>query len=99
MSNLIQDAKEQISSILNRAREKAVGKGELPAGAVLSGSDDAGYDYVIALPEGRSGLRALAQQLRTLGGGGGGSEELISGRINASRDEILASGFLPYKDS
>lgn len=52
-----------------------------------------------ALPEGRSGLRALAQQLRTLGGGGGGSEELISGRINASRDEILASGFLPYKDS
>ncbi len=68
-------------------------------GAVLSGSDDAGYDYVIALPEGRSGLRALAQQLRTLGGGGGGSEELISGRINASRDEILASGFLPYKDS
>lgn len=68
-------------------------------GAVLSGSDDASYDYVIALPEGRSDLRALAQQLRTLGGGGGGSEELISGRINASRDEILASGFLPYKDS
>ena len=27
MSNLIQDAKEQISSILNRACEKAVGKG------------------------------------------------------------------------
>ena len=50
MSNLIQDAKEQISSILNRACEKAVGKGELPAGAVLSGSveipkDTANGDY------------------------------------------------------
>ena len=38
MANLIHDAKEQISSILNKACEKAVEKGELPAGTVLSGS-------------------------------------------------------------
>ena len=58
MSNLIQDAKEQISSILNRACEKAVGKGELPAGAVLSGSveipkDTANGDYAAPMMAGR----------------------------------------------
>ena len=62
MSNLIQDAKEQISSILNRACEKAVGKGELPAGAVLSGSveipkDTANGDY--AANHAMTGARAL----------------------------------------
>ena len=62
MSNLIQDAKEQISSILNRAFEKAVGKGELPAGAVLSGSveipkDTANGDY--AANHAMTGARAL----------------------------------------
>ena len=62
MSNLIQDAKEQISSILNRACEKAVGKGELPAGAVLSGNveipkDTANGDY--AANHAMTGARAL----------------------------------------
>ena len=62
MSNLIQDAKEQISSILNRACEKAIGKGELPAGAVLSGSveipkDTANGDY--AANHAMTGARAL----------------------------------------
>ena len=62
MSNLIQDAKEQISSILNRACEKAVGKGELPAGAVLSGNveipkDTANGDYVAN--HAMTGARAL----------------------------------------
>lgn len=64
-------------------------------GAVFSGSDDTGYDYVIAQPQGRSGLRELAAKLRTLGGGGGGSEELISGRVTASSLDIAESGLLP----
>ena len=64
-------------------------------GAVFSGSDDTGYDYVIAQPRGRSGLRELAAKLRTLGGGGGGSEELISGRVTASSLDIAESGLLP----
>ena len=43
MANLIHDEKEQISSILNKACEKAVEKGELPAGTVLSGSGEERY--------------------------------------------------------
>ena len=62
MANLIHDAKEQISSILNKACEKAVEKGELPAGAVLSGSveipkDTANGDY--AANHAMTGARVL----------------------------------------
>lgn len=63
-------------------------------GAVFSGNDGSGYDYVVALPDGQSGLRAVGQELKRLGGGGGGSETLISGRVKAGRAEILASGIL-----
>ena len=62
MANLIHDAKEQISSILNKACETAVEKGELPAGAVLSGSveipkDTANGDY--AANHAMTGARVL----------------------------------------
>ena len=36
MANMIQDAKDRISEILTAAYNKAVEKGELPAGAALS---------------------------------------------------------------
>ena len=38
MANMIQGAKDSISEILAAAYQKAVEKGELPAGAELSGS-------------------------------------------------------------
>ena len=62
MANLIHDEKEQISSILNKACEKAVEKGELPAGTVLSGSveipkDTANGDY--AANHAMTGARVL----------------------------------------
>ena len=38
MANLIQSAKERVNEILAAACEKAAEKGQLPAGAVLSGS-------------------------------------------------------------
>ena len=37
MANMIQGAKDKISEILSAAYNKAVEKGELPAGASLSG--------------------------------------------------------------
>ena len=38
MPNLIQEAKQQIETLLAAAYEKAAEKGTLPAGAVLSGT-------------------------------------------------------------
>ena len=38
MPNMIQNAKDSISQILNAAYQKAAEKGELPAGAALSGT-------------------------------------------------------------
>ena len=62
MANLIQSAKERISDILNKAYAQAAEKGELPAGAELSGSveipkDTANGDY--AANHAMTGARAL----------------------------------------
>ena len=62
MANMIQGAKDKISEILSAAYNKAVEKGELPAGAVLSGSveipkDTANGDY--AANHAMTGARAL----------------------------------------
>ena len=62
MANLIQSAKDRISDILNKAYAQAAEKGELPAGAELSGSveipkDTANGDY--AANHAMTGARAL----------------------------------------
>ena len=62
MPNLIQEAKQQIESLLQQAYEKAAGKGTLPAGAVLSGTveipkDTANGDF--AANHAMTGARSL----------------------------------------
>ena len=62
MANMIQGAKDRISEILTAAYNKAVEKGELPAGAALSGSveipkDTANGDY--AANHAMTGAKAL----------------------------------------
>ena len=62
MANMIQSAKDRINDILNAAYEKAAGKGELPAGAELSGTveipkDTANGDF--AANHAMTGARAL----------------------------------------
>ena len=62
MSNLIQSAKDSINEILAKAYEKAAEKGELPAGAALSGTveipkDTKNGDY--AANHAMTGARAL----------------------------------------
>ena len=62
MANMIQGAKDRISEILTAAYNNAVEKGELPAGAALSGSveipkDTANGDY--AANHAMTGAKAL----------------------------------------
>ena len=62
MANMIQNAKDSISTLLQRACEKAAEKGQLPAGAVLSGTveipkDTQNGDY--AANHAMTGARAL----------------------------------------
>ena len=62
MPNLIQEAKQQIETVLAAAYEKAAEKGTLPAGAVLSGTveipkDTANGDF--AANHAMTGARAM----------------------------------------
>ena len=62
MSNLIQSAKERVSEILSAACAKAVEKGQLPAGAELSGSVEIPKDISngdFAANHAMTGARAL----------------------------------------
>ncbi len=69
MANLIQDAKERVSEILQAAYEQAAEKGELPAGAELNGSveipkDSANGDF--AANHAMAGARALRMAPRKI---------------------------------
>ena len=62
MANMIQDAKDSVNALLTAACEKAAEKGQLPGGAVLSGTveipkDTANGDY--AANHAMAGARAL----------------------------------------
>jgi len=69
MANLIQQAKDNINSIINAAYEKAAAAGQLPAGAELSGlveipKDTANGDY--AANHAMTGARALRMAPRKI---------------------------------
>lgn len=57
--------------------------------AAFSGTDDAGYKYIIAANG--MDLRALSKEINAaLSGRGGGSAQMIQGSCNATRDQIEA---------
>ena len=69
MANMIQSAKERINEILQAAYEKAAEKGQLPAGAVLSGTveipkDTANGDF--AANHAMTGARAMRMAPRKI---------------------------------
>ena len=66
MANMIQNAKDSVNALLAAACAKAVEKGQLPAGAVLSGTveipkDTSNGDY--AANHAMAGARALREKL------------------------------------
>ena len=69
MANMIENAKNSVNALLAAACEKAVEKGQLPAGAVLSGTveipkDTANGDY--AANHAMTGARALRMAPRKI---------------------------------
>ena len=69
MANMIENAKNSVSALLDAACERAVEKGQLPAGAVLSGTveipkDTANGDY--AANHAMTGARALRMAPRKI---------------------------------
>ena len=98
MANMIQAAKESVGALLAEACEKAVGRGQLPAGAVLTGSveipkDTANGDF--AANHAMAGARALHMPPRRI------AEALID---NLALDgswfssvEVAGPGFINFR--
>ena len=98
MANRIQEAKERIGSLISAAYEKAVEKGELPAGAALSGTveipkDTSNGDY--AANHAMTGARALHMAPRKI------AEALIANMDLAgswfSSVETAGPGFINFR--
>ncbi|MGN0982964.1 MAG: arginine--tRNA ligase [Candidatus Limivicinus sp.] len=98
MPNMIQNAKDSISQILNAAYQKAADKGELPAGAALSGTvelpkDSANGDF--AANHAMAGARALHMAPRKI------AEALIANADLAdtwfASVEVAGPGFINFR--
>ena len=98
MPNMIQNAKDSISQILNAAYQKAAEKGELPAGAALSGTveipkDSANGDF--AANHAMAGAKALRMAPRKI------AETLIANADLAdtwfASVEVAGPGFINFR--
>ena len=98
MPNMIQNAKDSISQILNDAYQKAAEKGELPAGAALSGTveipkDSANGDF--AANHAMAGAKALHMAPRKI------AETLIANADLAdtwfASVEVAGPGFINFR--
>ena len=98
MPNMIQNAKDSISQILNAAYQKAAEKGELPAGAALSGTveipkDSANGDF--AANHAMAGAKALHMAPRKI------AETLIANADMAdtwfASVEVAGPGFINFR--
>ena len=98
MPNMIQNAKDSISQILNAAYQKAAEKGELPAGAALSGTveipkDSANGDF--AANHAMAGAKALHMAPRKI------AETLIANADLANTwfasVEVAGPGFINFR--
>ena len=98
MANMIQNAKDSISTLLQRACEKAAEKGQLPAGAVLSGTveipkDTQNGDY--AANHAMTGARALHMAPRRIA-------EVLAENLDLtgswfSSVEVAGPGFINFR--
>ena len=98
MANMIQGAKDKISEILSAAYNEAVEKGELPAGAVLSGSveipkDTANGDY--AANHAMTGARALHMAPRKIAEALVANMELEGSWFSSV--EVAGPGFINFR--
>ena len=98
MANMIQGAKDRISEILTAAYNKAVEKGELPAGAALSGSveipkDTANGDY--AANHAMTGARALHMAPRKIAEALVANMELEGSWFSSV--EVAGPGFINFR--
>ena len=98
MANMIQGAKDKISEILSAAYNKAVEKGELPAGAALSGSveipkDTANGDY--AANHAMTGARALHMAPRKIAEALVANMELEGSWFSSV--EVAGPGFINFR--
>ena len=98
MPNMIQNAKDSVSQILNAAYQKAAEKGQLPAGAVLSGTveipkDTANGDF--AANHAMAGAKALHMAPRKI------AETLIANADLAdtwfASVEVAGPGFINFR--
>ena len=98
MANMIQDAKDRISEILTAAYNKAVEKGELPAGARLPGSveipkDAANGDY--AANHAMAGAKALHMAPRKIAEALTANMELEGSWFSSV--EVAGPGFINFR--
>ena len=98
MANLIQSAKERVNEILQAAYEKAAAKGELPAGAVLSGTveipkDTANGDF--AANHAMTGARALRMPPRKIAEALAANAELEGSWFRSV--EVAGPGFINFR--
>ena len=98
MANMIQGAKDSISEILAAAYQKAVEKGELPAGAELSGSveipkDTANGDY--AANHAMAGAKALHMAPRKIAEALTANMELDGSWFSSV--EVAGPGFINFR--
>ncbi|MBQ7895652.1 MAG: arginine--tRNA ligase [Oscillospiraceae bacterium] len=98
MANLINDAKERINEILNAACRKAVEKGQLPEGAVLSGSveipkDTANGDY--AANHAMTGAKAMRMAPRKIAEALAENAELEGSWFSSV--EVAGPGFINFR--
>ena len=98
MANMIQSAKDRINDILNAAYEKAAGKGELPAGAELSGTveipkDTANGDF--AANHAMTGARALHMAPRKIAETLAANMELEGSWFSSV--EVAGPGFINFR--
>ena len=98
MANLIQSAKDRVSEILQAAYEKAAEKGQLPAGAVLSGTveipkDTANGDF--AANHAMTGARALRMAPRKIAEALAENAELEGSWFRSV--EVAGPGFINFR--
>ena len=98
MANLIQGARERVSELLQSAYEKAAEKGQLPAGAVLSGTveipkDTANGDF--AANHAMAGARSLRMAPRKIAEALAANMELEGSWFSSV--EVAGPGFINFR--
>ncbi len=98
MANLIEQAKEQIESLLNTACAAAAGKGELPAAAALSGTVEIPKDVAngdFAANHAMTGARALRMAPRKIAEALAANLSLEGSYFSAV--EVAGPGFINFR--